>query len=95
MAEGARRPGASNESQESPVRGRPPDPAGRAASGERLEIGIVTHAKFIRETLAMLDKVPGAPITQARASAPEPVMPGADPEAAAAISAMAMGGLSH
>lgn len=41
-------------------------------SGERLEIGIVTHAKFIRETLAMIDQTPGGPITQAQASAPSP-----------------------
>ena len=32
---------------------------------ERLEIGIVTHAKYIRETLALMDD-PHAPITQAR-----------------------------
>lgn len=34
-------------------------------NSERLEIGIVTHAKFIRETLALMDN-PHAPITQAR-----------------------------
>jgi hypothetical protein len=44
-------------------------------SGERLEIGIVTHAKFIRETLALIDQMPGAPVSQARASPPPP--PGA------------------
>ena len=34
-------------------------------NSERLEIGIVTHAKFIRETLMLMDN-PRAPITQAR-----------------------------
>ena len=34
-------------------------------NSERLEIGIVTHAKYIRETLALMDD-PHAPITQAR-----------------------------
>jgi len=34
-------------------------------NSERLEIGIVTHAKFIRETLTLMDN-PHAPITQAR-----------------------------
>ena len=58
-------------------------------TGERLEIGIVTHAKFIRETLAILDKVPGAPVMQARVVKPEPSMPGATP--AVAVSATAMG----
>ena len=37
----------------------------------------------------ILDKVPGAPVTQARAPKPEPAIPGATP--AAAVSAMAMG----
>lgn len=41
-------------------------------SGERLEIGIVTHAKFIRETLAMIDQAPGDPVTQAQAAQPPP-----------------------
>ncbi|WP_374571550.1 serine protease [Phenylobacterium sp.] len=34
-------------------------------NSERLEIGIVTHAKFIRETIARLDD-PNAPVTLAR-----------------------------
>jgi V8-like Glu-specific endopeptidase len=34
-------------------------------NSERLEIGIVTHAKFIRETLALIDD-PRAPVTVAR-----------------------------
>lgn len=88
MAEGARRRPGANESQEVQfVAGLLTQQV--ELSGERLEIGIVTHAKFIRETLAMLDKVPGAPVAQARATKPEPVMPGATP--AAAVSAMAMG----
>ena len=36
---------------------------------ERLEIGIVTHAKFIRETLARLDNA-AAPVTQVASEAP-------------------------
>lgn len=32
-------------------------------NSERLEIGIVTHAKYIRETIALLDN-PAAPVTQ-------------------------------
>ena len=88
MAEGARRRPGSNESQEVQfVAGLLTQQV--ELSGERLEIGIVTHAKFIRETLAMLDQVPGAPITQARTAKPEPAMPGATP--AVAVSAMAMG----
>jgi hypothetical protein len=38
-------------------------------NNERLEIGIVTHAKFIRETIALVDN-PAAPVTVARS---EPV----------------------
>jgi len=88
MAEGARRRPGANESQEVQfVAGLLTQQV--ELSGERLEIGIVTHAKFIRETLAILDKVPGAPVTQARAAKPEPSMPGAIP--AVAVSAMAMG----
>ena len=34
-------------------------------NNERLEIGIVTHAKYIRETLALLDN-PAAPVTVAK-----------------------------
>jgi len=34
-------------------------------NNERLEIGIVTHAKFIRETIALIDN-PGTPVTVAR-----------------------------
>lgn len=88
MAEGARRrPGASESQEVQFVAGLLTQQV--ELSGERLEIGIVTHAKFIRETLALLDKVPGAPMTQARLSKPEPAIPGAIP--AVAISANAMG----
>ncbi len=88
MAEGARRRPGADESQEVQfVAGLLTQQV--ELSGERLEIGIVTHAKFIRETLALLDKVPGAPVTQARTIKPEPSIPGATP--AAAVSAMAMG----
>lgn len=88
MAEGARRrPGASESQEVQFVAGLLTQQV--ELSGERLEIGIVTHAKFIRETLALLDKVPGATVTQARAPKPEPAMPGATP--AVAVSAMAMG----
>lgn len=88
MAEGARRrPGASESQEVQFVAGLLTQQV--ELSGERLEIGIVTHAKFIRETLALLDKVPGATLTQARAPKPEPAMPGATP--AVAVSAMAMG----
>ena len=59
-------------------------------SGKRLEIGIVTHAKYIRETIALLDK-PQSGITLASAAKRiEPMMAGAIP-AVAAISATAMG----
>ena len=58
--------------------------------GERLEIGIVTHAKYIRETIDLLDK-PQSGITLASAAKRiEPMMAGAIP-AVAAISATAMG----
>ncbi len=91
MAEGARRRPGSDQTQEVQfVAGLLTQQV--ELSGERLEIGIVTHAKFIRETLGILDKLPGATITQAKASKPakpEPNMPPATP--AVAISAMAMG----
>ena len=38
-------------------------------TGERLEIGIVTNANFVRETIAMLDKPrPAADVTTAKAT---------------------------
>jgi hypothetical protein len=38
-------------------------------NNERLEIGIVTHAKYIRETLALMND-PAAPVTVTAASEP-------------------------
>lgn len=59
-------------------------------SGERLEIGIVTHAKYIRETIALLDKS-AAPVIVAAPPIPAgPTLVGAT-AAAAAVSASAMG----
>ena len=90
MAEGARRRPGSNQTQEVQfVAGLLTQQV--ELSGERLEIGIVTHAKFIRETLALLDKLPGATVTQAKAGKTvkgDPPMPPATP--AVAISATAM-----
>jgi hypothetical protein len=42
-------------------------------SGDRLDIGIVTHARYIRETVEMLDGVMPAPVDMART---EPAMRG-------------------
>lgn len=76
MAQGARRRPGSAESQEVQfVAGMLTQQV--ELSGERLEIGIVTHAKYIRETVAMLDKAaaplliqaePAKPVTQAAAN---------------------------
>jgi hypothetical protein len=42
-------------------------------SGERLEIGIVTHARYIRETLALLDgRATGAALAAAPEAVPTP-----------------------
>lgn len=88
MAEGARRrPGASESQEVQFVAGLLTQQV--ELSGERLEIGIVTHAKFIRETLALLDQLPGSGVTRVRAPKGEPAIPGATP--AAAVSAMSMG----
>jgi hypothetical protein len=88
MAEAARRrPGASESQEVQFVAGLLTQQV--ELSGERLEIGIVTHAKFIRETLALLDQLPGSGVTRARAPRGEPAIPGATP--AAAVSAMSMG----
>lgn len=59
-------------------------------SGERLEIGIVTHAKFIRETLAMIDQMPGGPVIQAQAPVASPP-PTTNKLAAASTPAAAIG----
>jgi S1-C subfamily serine protease len=93
MAEGARRRPGSTESQEVQfVAGMLTQQV--ELTGERLEIGIVTHAKFIRETVAMLDKTAGPPVIQAKPAAPvEPATQAATQAAAqnaVAVSATAV-----
>jgi hypothetical protein len=92
MAEGARRRPGSTESQEVQfVAGMLTQQV--ELTGERLEIGIVTHAKFIRETVAMLDKTAGPPLIQAKPARPPEAQDQAMREAtqaAAAVSAAAM-----
>jgi S1-C subfamily serine protease len=86
MAEGARRRPGSTESQEVQfVAGMLTQQV--ELSGERLEIGIVTHAKYIRETVAQLD-VPVAPTL--RAVAPGVTVPAA-PIAIQGVAAAAAG----
>ena len=76
MAQGARRRPGSTETQEVQfVAGMLTQQV--ELSGERLEIGIVTHAKYIRETVALLDKTPGPPNPRAKPAPPEPVTRGA------------------
>jgi len=88
MAEGARRrPGASETQEVQFVAGILTQQV--ELSGERLEIGIVTHAKFIRETIGLLDKPSGVILAAHTPTKVEPIMPGAVP-AVAAISATAM-----
>jgi hypothetical protein len=88
MAQGARRrPGATEAQEVQFVAGILTQQV--ELSGERLEIGIVTHAKYIRETISLLDKAPAATM----AAAPiriEAIAPGAT-AASAAVSASAMG----
>jgi hypothetical protein len=93
MAEGARRRPGSTESQEVQfVAGMLTQQV--ELTGERLEIGIVTHAKFIRETVAMLDKTAGPPVIQAKPARPPEIQDQAATQtaiqAAAAISAASM-----
>lgn len=65
MAEGARRRPGSTEAQEVQfIAGLLTQQV--ELNNERLEIGIVTHAKFVRETIALMDN-PLAPVTTARA----------------------------
>jgi nitrogen-specific signal transduction histidine kinase len=59
-------------------------------TGERLEIGIVTHAKFIRETVAQLDKTTGPPLIQAKPAKPVEPSTQAATQAAAAVAATAV-----
>jgi hypothetical protein len=88
MAEGARRrPGATESQEVQFVAGILTQQV--ELSGERLEIGIVTHAKFIRETIGLLDKPTGVILASHTPTKIEPIMPGAVP-AVAAMSATAM-----
>ena len=88
MAQGARRrPGASETQEVQFIAGILTQQV--ELSGERLEIGIVTHAKYIRETIALLDK-PTARTVAAAAIRVEPSMPGGV-AASAAMSASALG----
>jgi hypothetical protein len=93
MAEGARRRPGSSESQEVQfVAGMLTQQV--ELSGERLEIGIVTHAKYIRETVTLLDKTAGPPVIQAKPAKPVEPSTQAATQAAAqnavAVSASAM-----
>jgi hypothetical protein len=90
MAQGARRRPGSTESQEVQfVAGMLTQQV--ELSGERLEIGIVTHAKYIRETVAQIDKLDAPPLIQAKPAKPRetptPVVTQAAIQAAAAVSA--------
>ena len=93
MAQGARRRPGSSESQEVQfVAGMLTQQV--ELSGERLEIGIVTHAKYIRETVALLDKTVGPPLIQAKPAKPAEPQTQASTQAAnqnaVAVSATAM-----
>jgi S1-C subfamily serine protease len=89
MAEGARRRPGSTESQEVQfVAGMLTQQV--ELTGERLEIGIVTHAKFIRETVAMLDKTAGPPVVQAKPAVPVEPATQAAAQNAVAVSATAV-----
>jgi hypothetical protein len=69
MAEGARRrPGATEAQEVQFVAGILTQQV--ELSGERLEIGIVTHARFVRETVAMIDGIMPA---DSRVAEPPPV----------------------
>ena len=90
MAQGARRRPGSTESQEVQfVAGMLTQQV--ELSGERLEIGIVTHAKYIRETVAQIDKLDAPPLIQAKPAKPSetpgPAATQAAIQAAAAVSA--------
>lgn len=88
MAEGARRrPGATESQEVQFIAGILTQQV--ELSGERLEIGIVTHAKYIRETIGLLGK-PSSPTVAARSVRIEPRVEGAT-AASAAVSASAMG----
>jgi len=88
MAEGARRrPGATESQEVQFIAGILTQQV--ELSGERLEIGIVTHAKYIRETIALLDR-PSILTVAAKSTGIEPMVQGAT-AASAAVSAAAMG----
>jgi hypothetical protein len=89
MAQGARRRPGSTESQEVQfVAGMLTQQV--ELSGERLEIGIVTHAKYIRETVALFDKLAGPPVVQAKPARPVEPSTQAATQAAVAVSATAV-----
>ncbi len=89
MAEGARRrPGTDKSEEVQFVAGILTQQV--ELSGERLEIGIVTHAKYIRETIALLDRPPAGMAVAAAATRIEAILPGGT-AASAAVSASAMG----
>ncbi len=88
MAEGARRrPGATESQEVQFIAGILTQQV--ELSGERLEIGIVTHAKYIRETIGLLDR-PSTLTVAAKSTGIEPMVQGAT-AASAAVSAAAMG----
>jgi len=88
MAQGARRrPGATESQEVQFIAGILTQQV--ELSGERLEIGIVTHAKYIRETIGLLGK-PSPLTAAARSTRIEPRVEGAT-AASAAVSASAMG----
>ncbi len=88
MAEGARRrPGATESQEVQFIAGILTQQV--ELSGERLEIGIVTHARYIRETIGLLDR-PSNLTVAATTTRIEPIIQGAT-AASAAVSASAMG----
>jgi hypothetical protein len=88
MAEGARRrPGAIESQEVQFIAGILTQQV--ELSGERLEIGIVTHARYIRETICLLDR-PSNLTVAATTTRIEPIIQGAT-AASAAVSASAMG----
>lgn len=88
MAQGARRrPGATESQEVQFIAGILTQQV--ELSGERLEIGIVTHAKYIRETIGLLGKP--SPLTAAAPSTRIESMVEGATAASAAVSASAMG----
>lgn len=88
MAEGARRrPGAKDVEDVQFIAGIVTQQV--ELSGERLEIGIVTHARYIRETIALLGKAPPKALTEGPSVGGPKVQAAA--AASAAVSAIALG----